>query len=405
MMQATFPRMNISSASAVLNISGLGWYYATVDGVRIDPTRHLDPGWTTYATIAYYSSFNVTSMLRLGGTTAPSSSPSHVLRVYLAGGHYASNWYEGQGESLLNVVLAFDGDVVLSTNTSGGGDDRSWMCSKDSPFVAASVYGGETFDARLLGESHVTWSPCKPCRPPSSSPMFLVEQTFPPIREHEHFEPRLRWSSLPSNETSGGVTYYFDFGQNIAGVLRINVSGCPSGTAIVLEHAELLWPNRTLNTVNLGMANATDTLIVRDELPFVYQPEFTYHGFQYASISAPNQSCLVIHSVEAVVLHTVAPRRALFHTSNEVLMGIHNMTIWSQKANLMSIPTDCPQRDERLGWLADAQLSSAEANINFDLQSGLHKAGGSCMGIGVSDHSVQHVQADRGHKHLGRELC
>jgi alpha-L-rhamnosidase len=359
LMEALVPSMNRNS-SAILNVSGLGWSYVTINGVRVDATRRLDPGWTYYSSVAYYSTYNVTEILRsLQPPALDSQSDDDWLsiRVYLSGGHYASNWYSGQGETLLYLELAFDAIVVLSTNAA-----NRWRCSEMTPYTASSVYGGEIFDARLINTSDQKWRPCSPANA-SKVPQAITEQTFPPIREHEHLPPIFSWRVE-------GISL-FDFGQNIAGVLRVGISGCPTGTEIILQHAELLWPNKTLNTINLGMANATDVLIVSGADVFVYQPEFTYHGFQYASVTGP--SCLVIESIAAVVIQTVAPSRGNFTTTDQVLQGIHRLTVWSQRANLMSIPTDCPQRDERLGWLADAQLSSEEANINFDVLE-LYKA-------------------------------
>jgi len=159
--------------------------------------------------------------------------------------------------------------------------------------------------------------------------------------------------------------YIYDFGQNFAGWSRLSVRG-PRGTEVSLRHSELVHEDGTLNTAPNQNAEATDVYILKGDGLEVYEPRFTYHGFRYVEVSGfpgvPN-----LNNVEGCVVHTDVENVGDFFCSNELLNRIHHNIIWGQLSNMMSIPTDCPQRDERYGWLGDAHLSAEEAAFNFDM--------------------------------------
>jgi len=186
----------------------------------------------------------------------------------------------------------------------------------------------------------------------------LSPQGFPPIRVAETLRPVRLWSPQP------GI-HLADFGQNFSGWVRLKARG-PQGTEIKLRHAELLNEDGTLNVLPNQNAEATDVYILKGDGEEFYEPRFTYHGFRYVEISGfPGEPAP--EDVEGRFVHSNVEKAGDFACSNGLLNRIHKNIIWGQLSNLMSIPTDCPQRDERYGWLGDAHLSAEEAILNFDM--------------------------------------
>ncbi len=181
---------------------------------------------------------------------------------------------------------------------------------------------------------------------------------MPPVRVTEGLASR-SVRRLPSGAS------IFDFGQNFSGWTRLKVEG-PMGTEIRLRHAELINEDGTLNLGPNENAEATDVYILRGSGPEVHEPRFTYHGFRYVEMTGfpgePGPDAL-----EGLFVHSDVERSGEFRTSNELINRVHRNILWGQLSNLMSIPTDCPQRDERHGWLGDAHLSAEEAVFNFDM--------------------------------------
>jgi alpha-L-rhamnosidase len=181
---------------------------------------------------------------------------------------------------------------------------------------------------------------------------------MPPIRVTETLAPR-------SVTRLASGAFVIDFGQNFAGWVRLRVEG-PMGTEVRLRHAELLHDDGTLNFGSNENAEATDIFVLRGGGPEVHEPRFTYHGFRYVEMTGfpgePGPGAL-----EGCFVHSDVGRTGEFRSSNELVNRVHRNIVWGQLSNLMSIPTDCPQRDERHGWLGDAHLSAEEAVYNFDM--------------------------------------
>jgi alpha-L-rhamnosidase len=181
---------------------------------------------------------------------------------------------------------------------------------------------------------------------------------MPPVRVVERLKP-VSVNRLPSG------AHVFDLGQNISGWVRLSVEG-PKGTEVRLRHAELLHEDGSLNVGPNENAEATDVFILRGGGPEVYEPRFTYHGFRYVEVSGyPGEPGP--EAVEGCFVHSDVARTGTFRCSNALIDRVHRNVVWGQLSNLMSIPTDCPQRDERHGWLGDAHLSAEEAVFNFDM--------------------------------------
>jgi alpha-L-rhamnosidase len=346
-------------AKARLYISGLGYYEARLNGEKIGD-RVLDPGWTDYEKTVLYSTFDVTKYLQLG---------ENALGVLLGTGRFAPpmNVVENNPMSLksygtqpcvlaqLNITLADGATLHISTDTN-------WKAA-DGPILLSDIYAGERYDARLEkpgwdapGYNDAEWDIAQTIETPGGT---LVSQAAcPPIKVCHTLLPRKLTIPKP------GV-FVYDFGQNFTGWVKLRVSG-PHGTEVKLRHAEVLYKDGTLNTAPNRKAEATEVYILKGEGEEVFEPRFTYHGFQYVELTGfPGTPSLT--TIEGQVVHSDVPSHGNFLCSDPLINQIHQNILWGQLSNLMSIPTDCPQRDERMGWMGDAQLTAEEAVYNFDM--------------------------------------
>ena len=183
----------------------------------------------------------------------------------------------------------------------------------------------------------------------------------PPVRATEEIKP------LSVKENTPGV-FICDMGQNFAGVVRLKVKG-PAGMKVQLRYGEMLYPDGRLMTENLRRARATDHYILRgDEAGETWTPTFTYHGFRYVEVTgSPEKPSL--DDVTGIVVHSDTPRVSKFECSDPMVNQLFKNINWTQRANFVEIPTDCPQRDERLGWMGDAQIYVRTACDNADVQA------------------------------------
>ena len=284
-------------------VSGLGYYELRINGRKVGD-HVLDPGWTTYGRRVLYATYDVTDYLQQG---------ANVVAVVLGQG-----WYESRAFVLqLNIDSQGEKRVEMVTDTS-------WKTGP-GPIVSDSVYGGETYDARLEttgwdrpGFKDAAWKAASAVDPPKGE---MSAQMMPPIRVVDTITPLKMTTPRP------GV-YVFDMGQNFSGWVRLRVQG-PKGTTVRLRHAELLYEDGMLNTENLRKANATDVYILRgDRQEEVYEPRFTYHGFRYVELTGyPG-----VPAPGAVRRQSGPHRRAPtggFSSSNPILNQIQRMVYWS----------------------------------------------------------------------------
>ncbi len=331
------------TALAMIFISGLGHYELRLNGKKVG-TSVLDPGWTDYGKKALYASYDVTGLVR----------DQNVVGVILGNGRHTRSYGYDAPKLTCRIEVEYESgerDVLFS--------DESWRTS-GGPLQENGIYFGERTDARILidgwdqpGFDDRTWEKAAPA---VGYP--LVSQMMPPVRVTETLAPR------SVRRTADGASI-FDFGQNFSGWTRLHVEG-PMGVEVRLRHAELLNEDGTLNLGPNENAEATDVYILRGGGPEVYEPKFTYHGFRYVEMSGyPGEPGP--DAIEGLFVHSDVERTGEFHSSNALIDRIHRNVVWGQLSNLMSIPTDCPQRDERHGWLGDAHLSAEEAAFNFDM--------------------------------------
>jgi len=322
-------------------IAGLGYYELRINGRKVGD-RVLDPAWTTYDKRVLYSVYDITERLRQG---------PNAVAVMLGEGWFKSHALR------IEIHAELEGGQSVDVAT-----DPSWK-TMSGPIQSDSVYNGEVYDARLeapgwdrAGFDDAHWKPATLIEGPKGA---LSAQMMPPIRVVETLVPLKLTSPHP------GV-YIYDLGQNISGVMQIRVTG-PRGTRVQLRHAELLYDDGTLNVENLQEAKATDVYILRgDGSDEVYQPRFTYHGFRYVELTG-YPGTPKFDTLRAKVVHSDVKPAGGFTSSKQILNQIQRNILWGIQDNLESIPTDCNQRNERMGWMADAHLYAETAMLNFDM--------------------------------------
>lgn len=307
-----------------------------------------------------YQVYDVTHLIQRG---------DNAIAAYLAPGWYSTPlmWFR-QGNNYGTTQPALKAQLRLE-HADGSVDwiatDASWK-AENSPILQAEIYDGETVDARkaiagwdTASFTDAAWKPAMVVTPKEPH---IIAQYFQPIREHQVMTAKAITNPAP------GV-YVFDFGQNMTAVPRIRVHG-DRGDDIKLRFAEVLNEDGTMYVENLRTAKATDHFILAGSKVNggveEYQPQFTFHGFRYAEISGL-KSRPTLETMKAVVLHTDAPFTARFSSGDPMVNRLWSNVIWGQRSNFVGLPTDCPQRDERLGWSADAQVFWRTATYNMDL--------------------------------------
>jgi alpha-L-rhamnosidase len=345
--------------------SALGSYQLYVNGKRAGADI-LAPGWTDYRKRIVYQVYDVTSQLRQGG---------NAIGAILGDGWYASGltWNQSRynfGPPPVRILVQLEIEYTDGSHDSVV-SDASWKATQ-SPILSSEIYNGENYDARLEAagwdqpsfsesDSDAEWSPAVAAASPAAP---LVAQDYQPIQVEERLRPKTL------NSPSPGV-FIFDLGQNMVGWERLHVSG-PAGTKIQLRFGEVLKPDGELYTENLRSADATDTYILRGGGEEIFEPHFTFHGFRYIEVTG-YPGTPPSDAVEGVVFHTAAPFTIQFHTASAMVNQLWSNILWGQRGNFLSVPTDCPQRDERLGWMGDAEVFWRTASYNANLAAFSHK--------------------------------
>jgi alpha-L-rhamnosidase len=358
-------------ASARIYATALGAYKLSLNGQSVG-NEILAPGWTDYRERVVYQAYDVTSQLKSG---------KNAIAALLAPGWYSTplQWYRqghnyGETPPSLRAELRIeykDGSVdwVLT--------DEKWKADI-SPILFAEIYDGETYDARKLQPHSDTaafddskWRPAEIVQPKEPQ---IVWQYFQPIRAEKSLGAKKITNPSP------GI-YIFDFEQNLSGVARLRAEG-PAGTDVKLRFAEILNPDGSLYTENLRTAKATDHFILAGRGIEEFEPSFTFHGFRYVEVSGL-KTAPKLGDVRAIVFHTDAPFTATLKTGSAMLNQLWSNILWGQRSNFVGIPTDCPQRDERLGWSADAQVFWRTATYDMDLTAFSRKFGADLRGTQV----------------------
>lgn len=359
-------------ARARLLATAMGIYECAIDGHKVGD-HYFAPGFTSYSTNLQYQTYDVTEQLTDGSSGVDGA---HTLIVTVAGG-----WAVGSFVfTRVNRVTA-DRQALLAElridYTDGTheviGTGPDWEATTDGPFDMADWYDGETYDANKafgpdgngIGNAgtglRANWHQASIERP-KTQPKRIEADYGAPVREHETFAP------VSSRRSADGDIIY-DFGQNFAGVVRLDITGADEGQRITVRHAEILNPDGTLNTTFLRTAKATATYICTagDQ---TYSPRFTYMGFRYIAVRGIDPKQL---NVTGIALYSDLTRTGDFACSDERLNQLQSNIVWGAKSNFMDIPTDCPQRDERMGWTGDIAVFAPTACYDFDMSRFLDK--------------------------------
>ncbi len=385
---------------ATIYATALGIYELYVNGRRVGDARFA-PGWSDYHQRAYYWTYDVTPII---------SSGENAIGAWLADGWYSG--YIGFGlltgmgtERLGRFTYGKTPAIRLQLELEYGdgtreiiATDKSWKATNDGPIREADFLMGEFYDARKEtpgwsrpGFNDRAWASVILAEENGTTPVTFYEavnaekpggrvdikgrpldlgfkcppklEAFPglPVRPTQEIKP------VAITSPTNGV-FIFNMGQNFAGVVRLKVKG-PAGTTIQLRHGEMLHPDGRLMTENLRKARAIDHYVLRgDPAGETWTPRFTFHGFQYVEITGfpgkPEKD-----AVTGIVLHSDTPLTSGFECSDPVANRLFKNVVWTQRANFIDLPTDCPQRDERFGWTGDAQIYVRAATYNADVSA------------------------------------
>ncbi|MCH7227125.1 family 78 glycoside hydrolase catalytic domain [Haloferula sp. A504] len=378
---------------AVAHATALGIYELHVNGAKVGDV-FFAPGWTNYRKRAYYNTFDLTPLIKdgmngIGAVVADGWYAGYVGYGKLVGyGPHKTgrNIYGKTPAVMVELHLTYDDGTSEVVRT---GED--WKTSTGPEFEADFLMG-EGYDARkeipgwsTAGFDDSNWEPAilaekngSVIEPFSDKFVKNDKREFgfvrPPVLQAYPAQPVRIIEELPAKsvtEHKPGV-FIFDLGQNIAGNIRLEVKGKP-GQKIVLRYGEMLHPDGRLMTENLRQARATDTYICKgDPAGETWTPRFTFHGFQFVELTGLEEKP-PLDTITGLVLHSDTPMTSGFECSDPVVNKIWQNAIWTQRGNWIDLPTDCPQRDERMGWTGDAQIYAASAAIHADVAAFFRK--------------------------------
>lgn len=346
---------------AELAITALGLWDATLNDQQVTESR-LNPGWTDYNKRLYYRIFDVSNLVNEGLNT---------LLIHLGDGWFAGRvahldrgFYGEQPSLRFHLRIEYEnGEVQLI----GSDESTEWSSSN---ILRSDLLDGETVDARRKPEK---WTPAKlsepyrgDCEPHPGSPIVVSEELVPIT---DPVSVRSSW---------GQKAFVFDLGQNFAGIVRLRIKA-ENGVTIKLRYAEMLNEDGTVYTANLRSAVVTDYYTCSgDPNGEVFEPKFTFHGFRYVEVSLHEnalEKCQPFDrsTITGLVLHSQVDRNSTFECDHDLLNHLWRNIDWGLRSNFLEIPTDCPQRDERLGWTGDIQVFARTALIHRDATQFLHK--------------------------------
>jgi alpha-L-rhamnosidase len=344
-------------AQARLYASALGLYEFELNGARVGD-EIFAPGWTDYHKRVQYQVFDVTEMLR-GGANA--------LGAILGDGWYCGyiaamdRQHYGERPQLLGQLEITYSDGSIEVIATGG--DWKWS---SGPILESDLIAGESYDARLElpgwnapGFDEGAWQPALVFAWPQAR---LVSRANPPVRRQEELVPVQPPTPIGSWSMKNWI---FDLGQNMVGFARLKVKG-RRGMTVRLRFAEVLKPDGSLYLESLRSARATDYYTLKGDGEEIYEPRFTFHGFRYVEVTGINETPDA-DMITGVVLHSDIAPAGDFECSDLLVNQLQHNIQWGQKGNFLEVPTDCPQRDERMGWTGDAHVFARTAAFNRDV--------------------------------------
>ena len=342
-------RLDKPVRSATAYITAHGMYEARINGQRVGDA-YLTPGWTSYDTRLQYQVYDVTGLLREGANAVGALLGNGWYRDYLA-------WADSRDHYGKDISLLLQLDITFADGTTGRVvSDGSWL-TRTGPILNSEIYDGETYDStRELvgwdtpGYDAGTW---RPVQVESFSRSNLIATENEPVRKHETFKP-VEVLTTPEGDV------VVDFGQNLVGWVQLRLTGT-RGQKVTLHHAEVLTQEGNFYTDNLRAADQQATYILDGSTGQVLEPHFTFFGFRYVKVEGFTPTA---DNMTAIALYSDMEQTGSFASSNPLLNQLQHNIEWGQRGNFLDVPTDCPQRDERLGWTGDAQAFFRTAAYN-----------------------------------------
>ncbi|MCK5175860.1 MAG: family 78 glycoside hydrolase catalytic domain, partial [Planctomycetes bacterium] len=371
---------------ATIYATALGIYELSLNGEKISD-RMFTPGWSDYRKRVYYNTFDVTKLVQRGGNALGAIVADGWYSGYVGfgllvgyGPNRCGRYFYGKTPALrlqLEVEYA-DGSVEMVKT------DCSWKTST-GPILEADMLMGEVYDARLeksgwdiKGFDDSKWDNVIKAQENGGTTAQYYDKGGQRQVELGFIEPKIlqAYSSVPVRPMESikpvGITepepgvYIFNMGQNFSGIVELKVKG-KKGRRIQLRHGEMLHTDGQLMTENLRKARATDVYILKGDPDHeTWQPKFTYHGFQYVEVTGLSERP-TLDTITGIVIGSDIPLTSSFECSDAMVNQLFSNIVWTQRANFFEVPTDCPQRDERLGWTGDAQIYVRAATYNADV--------------------------------------
>lgn len=338
---------------AVIYASAEGVYEMHLNGQRISD-EFYQPGWTDYRKRIYYRAYDVTDSLQEGRNAL--------------GGILGDGWFRGNisilGQNKYGERLRLLAQLHISYEDGSSeiiASDASWRASF-GPILKSDMHAGEDYDARreLPGWTLPEYDDSQWASVSTGSELDPLLEAYPgdPVRSIEEIQV------IGVSEPRKGI-YVFDMGQNFSGWARLKVNG-EAGSKVTMRFAEMLNPDGTVFTDNLRSARATNTYTLKGGGEEIWEPHFTFHGYRYVEVTGV-EGTPAAEMLTGIVAHTDAPLTSAFECSDPMLNQLHRNVIWGQRSNYFEVPTDCPQRDERLGWTGDTQIYIRSGTYHQDV--------------------------------------
>lgn len=335
-----------------------GIYKASINGHELNSRTHWIPGWTEYGKRIQTDTYDVTSLIGQGSNAIGVLAGDGWYAGQLHGKrkHHKKPWFLGQ----LEIFYSDGSSEIIAT-------DATWQAST-GPIVFGDIFDGEDYDANFEmpgwdkpGFDTANWT--APEVQPLDAAVALDPRRNQPVSEMREIAP------VSVKEIGEGV-FLFNMGQNMVGWPRLVDLPVEKGSVVKLRFAEVLRPDGTLYVDNYRAAISEDTYTPKEDGRITWEPTLTFHGFQYVEVSGLKKSeKLTVGNLKGVVLHNDMPLTGGFECSNEKINKLQSNIQWGQRGNFFSVPMDCPQRDERLGWTGDAQVFAPTSTFNMDVEA------------------------------------
>ena len=382
---AQYFRKEFSIAKTIKNariyITSLGLYQLYINGQKVS-TDLFTPGWTSYNKRLQYQVYDVTALLQQSNAVAAVVSDGWY-RGHIGFGHQ-HNFYGKQLALLAQMRIDYTDGSSETIVT-----DKSWKVTNNGPITSSDIYNGERYDANKelfnwnkAGYNASAWDNAGVINHTYNT---LVATRSVPVRATTEIK------AIKKIITPKGEIVY-DFGQNMVGWVRAKLKG-NKGDTITLRFAEVLDKAGNFYTDNLRNAESTDTYILKGDANETFEPKFTFHGFRYLQVSG-NSVSLPTENFTGIVVHSDMAPTGTFSCSDSLINQLQHNIQWGQRGNFLDVPTDCPQRDERLGWTGDAQVFSMTAAYNFNVATFFSKWMEDLSADQYADGRVPHVIPD-----------